>query len=69
MTEFIVLYREAGDGPLSAPLMFHCQADDGDHAEEQCLDAYPDCCVVWIYQGKDWQAALDDWLEPMGAEA
>lgn len=59
---FIVLFRDVGDGPVSTPLVFHCQADDGDHAEEQCVDAYPDCNVVWVYRGDDWQAAFDEWL-------
>ncbi|EKD22533.1 MAG: hypothetical protein ACD_85C00001G0005 [uncultured bacterium] len=27
------------------PLQFICQADDEDHAKEQCENAYPDCTV------------------------
>ena len=69
MTDHIVLFREAGEAPLSTPLVFHCEADDSDHAEEQCEDAYPDCCVAWVYQGNDWKAAFDDWLAPIGADA
>lgn len=70
MNAYVVLFREADDAhPANAPLLFHCQADDSDHAEEQCEDAYPDCCVAWVYQGNDWQAAFDDWFAPVGADA
>lgn len=27
---------------------FHCTADDFDHAEEQCMDAYPNCVIIAI---------------------
>ena len=30
------------------PLCFICEADDDEHAREQCLDAYPDCHIVWV---------------------
>ena len=63
MDDYIVLYREADDAnPGNPPLLFHCQADDADHAEEQCKNAYPDCCVAWIYRGADWQGAFDDYF-------
>jgi hypothetical protein len=59
----MVLYRESGDPhPANLPLFFPCQADDADHAEEQCLNAYPDCTVAWIYQGKDKEGALRNYL-------
>jgi hypothetical protein len=62
MTDYIVLFREAGDEhPANPPLMFHCQADAGDHAEEQCLDAYSGCTVAWVYAGNSWQQAFDDY--------
>ena len=63
MHDYIVLFREAGDlKPADPPLMFHCSADDGDHAEEQCVDAYPGCAVAWVYEGSDWQGAFDDYF-------
>lgn len=37
---------------------FVCQADDIDHAEEQALDAYPNCDVVWIEEGTDVEGAM-----------
>lgn len=30
---------------------FVCMADDDEHAEEQCLDAYPDCDILWVNLG------------------
>jgi len=62
MSQYVVLYREADSAPFAEPLIFHCQADDYDHAEEQCEDANKDCNVVWVHQGTDWQTAFDDWL-------
>jgi hypothetical protein len=58
---YIVLYRAPGSKPLDAPLAFKCEADDGDHAEEQFQDANPDSEVVWVHQSDDVQAALDDY--------
>lgn len=64
MDNYIVLYREAEDAhPANPPLLFHCQADDGDHAEEQCLAANPGCTVAWTYRGNDWHGAFDDYYE------
>lgn len=52
MKTFIVLYRDNKImAPADAPFGFACQADDMDHAEEQCLNAYPGVDVVWIYEG------------------
>jgi len=52
MKQYTVLYRiESSMAPLDAPFGFQCHADDADHAEEQCLNAYPGCDVVWIHEG------------------
>ena len=59
-----VLYRiESVMSPCEAPFGFICHADDADHAEEQCVNAYPDCGVVWIAEGDDYRAALDNYYE------
>ena len=66
MNPYIVLYRiESIQTAFDAPFGFECQADDADHAEEQCLNAYPDADMVWVYEGDDYQDALDDyyWTE------
>ncbi len=46
MNPFVVLYRESWMLPLDIPFAFTCSADDSDHAEEQCMDAYPECEVI-----------------------
>ena len=43
-----VLYRNADSLPADPPLAFVCDAEDSEHAEEQCKNAYPNCIVVWI---------------------
>lgn len=64
MRQFIVLYRiESVMSPLDAPFGFACWADNGGHAEEQCLNAYPDCDVVWVHQGGSYQDALDNYWD------
>lgn len=65
MKNYIVLHRiESEMNPFDAPLGFRCTAEDSDHAEEQCLNAYPDCGVVWIIEGSDYSQALSEyWAE------
>jgi len=65
MKNYVVLYRvESIMTPLDAPFGFQCWADDADHAEEQCFNAYPDADIVWVWQGAEgvgMQSALDDY--------
>jgi hypothetical protein len=62
MNHYIVLYRiESIMCPEDAPFGFKCYADDGDHAEEQCLNAYPDADVVWVSDRLAMQDALADY--------
>lgn len=62
MKTYIVLYRTDYLLPADPPFGFRCQAEDTDHAEEQCENAYPDCDIVWVYVGDDdLQDALDDY--------
>lgn len=67
MKNFVVLYRiESIMAPLDEPFGFQCWADDADHAEEQCANAYPDADVVWVWQGPQnvgMQPALADYWE------
>ena len=51
LDEWTVLYREKGSLPADPPQAFICRAEEGDHADEQCRNAYPDCDVVWSYLG------------------
>lgn len=62
MKTYAVLYRiESIMCPADDPFGFVCHAEDADHAEEQCLNAYPDCDVVWIAEGEDCIKALEDY--------
>lgn len=62
MQTYTVLYRiESIMTPHDVPFGFICQADDTDHAEEQCLNAYPDCDVVWVEITDSYAAALDSY--------
>lgn len=33
---------------------FLCSADDAEHAEEQCLNAYPKCEILWVNDGEQY---------------
>jgi hypothetical protein len=64
LLNFVVLYRTAEMLPTEAPLCFQCWGDDSDHAEEQCLNAYSDCDVVWVWEGPEgvgMMPAFDDY--------
>jgi hypothetical protein len=50
MEAFTVIYVEPSEG-LELWQFFKCHADDADHAEEQCMDAHPSCCVLWVNAG------------------
>ena len=64
MKNYVVLYRiEEVLKPVDEPFAFVCMADNADHAEEQCTNAYPDCNVIWVYQGSDVNAAYVDYWE------
>ncbi len=68
----VVLYRPAGSLPLDEPQGFQCLAEDGDHAEEQCLNAYPRADVLWVWQGEfglGMQPALEDYYSAGFAES
>lgn len=62
MKTYIVLYRiESILAPTDPPFGFKCQAEDTDHAEEQCIDAYPDGAVVSVWEGDSLADALADY--------
>ena len=65
MLNYVVLHREVGAGPLDPPQGFQCWAEDSDHAEEQCENAYPDNEILWVWQGEfgvGVDPAIQDWL-------
>lgn len=61
MNKYTVLYRENKEDFLSHPLPFVCEADNADHAEEQCENAYPDSYIVWVTETDGYNVALDDY--------
>jgi hypothetical protein len=58
---YVVLYYEPVSPPANPPLAFVCQAEDADHAEEQCMNAYPTCCVAWVVASCSVSAAYNDY--------
>ena len=61
MEQYTVLYRiESIQAPSDHPFGFMCWAEDADHAEEQCLNACPDCDVVWVLDTDDYRIALNN---------
>lgn len=50
MEPYTVIYVEPSEG-LELWQFFECQADDDEHAQEQCEDAYPTCNVLWVNMG------------------
>ena len=64
MQNFVVLFRESFMDETKDPLAFQCWGDDIEHAEEQCMNAYPDCEIIWTWQGSHGvgiQPALNEW--------
>lgn len=47
MNKWHVIYKEKDAFGSFDFDIFRCRAEDMDHAKEQCLDAYPDCQIVW----------------------
>lgn len=66
MSHYIVLYRAEGQLAFDPPLLFRCEAEDADHAEEQCQDAEPEAEVLWIVQTHDPEVAIADYYQPWG---
>ena len=48
METYVVLYTDAGYKIGEDPRCFICSAEDMEHAEEQCMSAYPDGLIVWV---------------------
>ncbi|PXX95848.1 hypothetical protein [Halomonas sp. LBP4] len=53
LQSYAVLYRDPEQSVLDPPTMFRCQAEDCDHAEEQCLFANLEADVIWIVHVND----------------
>ncbi len=65
LNEFVVLFHDAGyDSFAILPEAFSCFAEDSDHADDQCCDAYEGCDVVHVYEGHDVNDAYADYADP-----
>ena len=51
LTTYTVTYYEADDHEMDNQLKFQCEAEDEEHAEEQCANAYPGCMTTSIEEG------------------
>jgi hypothetical protein len=51
MEPFTVIYVEPAEG-LELWQFFECMADNDDHAEEQCTNAYPTATILWVNKGQ-----------------
>lgn len=63
MNNYMVFYVTPDVNPLDPPLVFPCQADDTNHAEEQCENAYPGCTIVWATMGMTLEESLADYWD------
>lgn len=61
MQHFNVLYR-SGEAKALDVEIFRCQAEDYDHAEEQCENAYPDCCILQIDNEINPEETIKNWI-------
>lgn len=61
MRDYVVLYRDETLLAADAPYAFACQADDSDHAEEQCMNTEPNATVVWVCETDSIDMAYSDY--------
>jgi hypothetical protein len=59
MQTLTVIYRIENEGLYAQA--FPCHADDTEHAEEQCLDAYPECEILWVSRGHNLDSAFQQY--------
>jgi hypothetical protein len=59
LTDWVVLYVDLDYTIL--PQAFRCQAEDLEHAEEQCNDAYPSANIVWVENTSDADATFSSY--------
>ena len=63
MHTYIVLFRSESFTTEDAPFGFRCEAEDPEHAEEQCVNAYPDAEIALVWEGDNLQDALTAFAE------
>ena len=60
LKEYVVLFVDRRTPDILEG--FLCEAEDGQHAEEKGMDAYPNADIVWVEEGNDWQWAQQKYL-------
>lgn len=61
MKSFVVLYRiDSIMSDLDSPFGMKVSAHNAGIAEEQCINAYPDADVVWVFEGDNYLQAIED---------
>jgi UDP-2,3-diacylglucosamine pyrophosphatase LpxH len=63
LASHVVLFFDDGNDDDELPLGFICKAEDTEHAEEQCHDAYPGCDVVFVHRGDTVDEALTEYCK------
>jgi hypothetical protein len=63
LTTHIVLYRDSTLKSNDTPYIFRCEADDENHAKEQCLNAEPECNIVFVKKTKHATSAYDSFYK------
>lgn len=58
MEKYTVLYNWGSFGVYG----FICDADDIDHAEEQCQKAHPEGNIFWVHKGNSIIDAENEWI-------
>lgn len=60
MKKYVVMFREpSGEIQYGEALAFECEADDLDHATEQCKNAYPEAKMVMSMETGNVQIAKE----------
>lgn len=45
---FTVMYDKPNDATWQG---FNCMAEGSNHAEDLCMNARPDCSIIWVNEG------------------
>jgi len=68
MKRYLVLYHVESQPQTQPPFGYLCKAYNKEHAEYQCLEAYQDCCVMYVTEAGDlapqdaYEDALDEYF-------
>lgn len=66
---YVILFNEPDafssheDDDIFTAEAFTCQAEDQEHAVEQCENAYPECEILWVHQGGQLDKEVSDFVK------